>query len=60
MYLADIFTVPANIAGCPSISLPSGFVERNDKSLPVGVLLTSDLGREDVIFTAGKEFLGEK
>jgi aspartyl-tRNA(Asn)/glutamyl-tRNA(Gln) amidotransferase subunit A len=60
MYLADIFTVPANIAGCPSISLPSGFVERESKSLPVGVLLTSDLGREDVIFTAGKEFLGEK
>ncbi|MBX4189376.1 Asp-tRNA(Asn)/Glu-tRNA(Gln) amidotransferase subunit GatA [Candidatus Parcubacteria bacterium] len=55
MYLADIFTVPANISGCPSLSIPSGFVD----DLPLGICLTSDLGREDVLFKAGKEFLGE-
>jgi aspartyl-tRNA(Asn)/glutamyl-tRNA(Gln) amidotransferase subunit A len=55
MYLADIFTVPANISGCPSISLPSGMSE----GLPLGVCLTADLGREDVLFKAGKSFLGE-
>ena len=55
MYLADIFTVPANIAGLPSISIPSGF----DGKLPLGVELTADLGREDNLFIAGKEFLGE-
>lgn len=60
MYLADIFTVPANISGCPSLSVPSGFVDREGVHLPVGVLLTADLGREDVLFTVGKEFLGEK
>ena len=55
MYLADIFTVPANIAGVPSISIPSGL----DGNLPLGIELTADLGREDNLFIAGKEFLGE-
>ncbi len=55
MYLADIFTVPANISGCPSLSVPSGFVG----NLPLGICLTSDLGREDILFKAGKDFLGE-
>ena len=35
MYLNDIFTLPANIAGIPAVSLPGGFVE----GLPVGVQL---------------------
>ena len=52
MYLADIFTVPANISGCPSISIPSGF----SGQLPLGVLLTADLGHEEVLFKAGKQF----
>lgn len=55
VYLADIFTVHANISGCPAISLPSGFAGK----LPLGVELTADLGREDNLFKAGKEFLGE-
>ena len=58
MYLADIFTVPANIAGLPSISLPSGFVEEGGKRLPLGIELMADLGREDIIFQASKDFLG--
>lgn len=55
MYLADIFTVPANIAGVPALSVPSGFAG----TLPLGVQLTADLGREDNLFVAGKDFLGE-
>lgn len=55
MYLADIFTVPANISGLPSISIPSGFIG----NLPLGIELTADLGREDNLFITGKEFLGE-
>lgn len=59
MYLEDIFTVHANISGCPAISLPSGFSEVEGKELPLGIELTADLGREDNLFTAGKEFMGE-
>ncbi len=55
MYLEDIFTVHANVSGCPAISLPSGFVGK----LPLGIELTADLGREDHLFIAGKDFLGE-
>lgn len=33
MYLNDIFTVPANLAGLPAISIPCGF----SKGLPVGL-----------------------
>ena len=55
MYLEDIFTVHANISGCPAISLPSGFAD----NLPLGIELTADLGREDNLFAAGKEFLNE-
>lgn len=55
MYLADIFTVPANIAGVPAISLPSGFAG----NLPLGIQLMADLGREDILFAVGKEFMGE-
>ena len=33
MYLSDICTIPANIAGIPSISVPCGFVS----GLPVGM-----------------------
>ena len=33
MYLSDVFTIPANIAGIPGISVPCGFVD----GLPVGL-----------------------
>jgi aspartyl-tRNA(Asn)/glutamyl-tRNA(Gln) amidotransferase subunit A len=41
MYLADIFTVSANLAGVPAISVPGGFVERNGERLPVGFQLAA-------------------
>lgn len=56
MYLADIFTVTANIAGVPAISVPSGFANVNDKKLPLGLQLMAPHGREDILFEIGKKF----
>ena len=38
MYLNDIFTIPANLAGLPALSAPCGFVE----GLPVGMQLVGN------------------
>jgi aspartyl-tRNA(Asn)/glutamyl-tRNA(Gln) amidotransferase subunit A len=43
MYLADIFTLAANIAGICGISVPCGFLEKEGKRLPVGLQI---LGKE--------------
>jgi len=37
MYLADVFTVSANLAGLPAVSVPCGFTTGR---LPVGLQLT--------------------
>ena len=42
MYLADIFTIAANLAGICGISVPCGFAEAEGKRLPIGMQL---LGR---------------
>jgi len=42
MYLSDIYTTSANIAGIPSISVPCGFV--ND--LPVGLQIMAGIGED--------------
>lgn len=36
MYLSDIYTVTANLAGIPAISFPIGMLEHGGKALPVG------------------------
>ncbi len=37
MYLADIFTIAANLAGICGLSVPCGFVEEGGRKLPVGL-----------------------
>ncbi len=39
MYLADIFTIAANLAGICGISLPCGFAQMEGKRLPAGLQL---------------------
>ncbi len=55
-YLEDIFTGPANMAGIPAISIPSGFVEEEGKKLPLGVQFLAQHGREDLLFEVGSKF----
>ncbi|MCX6808091.1 MAG: Asp-tRNA(Asn)/Glu-tRNA(Gln) amidotransferase subunit GatA [Candidatus Berkelbacteria bacterium] len=56
MYLSDIMTVPVNPAGLPAISIPAGFVEKDDKSLPVGLQLIGPMWSEETILMAGHTF----
>ena len=37
MYLADIFTIAANLAGICGISVPGGFIDEGGRKLPVGL-----------------------
>jgi aspartyl-tRNA(Asn)/glutamyl-tRNA(Gln) amidotransferase subunit A len=50
MYLADIFTSPANLAGICGISLPCGFAEINGTRLPIGLQLLGKALDEARIF----------
>ncbi|KKU59225.1 MAG: Glutamyl-tRNA(Gln) amidotransferase subunit A [Parcubacteria group bacterium GW2011_GWA2_47_12] len=50
-YLADIFTVTANIAGIPAISVPSG----NTKSgLPLGLQIMAEAGSDGILLNICK------
>lgn len=59
MYLADIFTVTANIVGVPALSIPSGFSKEGGKHLPLGIQFMAPHGAESYLFEIGKKFLGE-
>ena len=52
MYLEDIFTVPANLAGIPGLSLPCGRVE----GLPVGLQLQGRPFDESTLLRAGHAY----
>ncbi|MEH1803993.1 MAG: Asp-tRNA(Asn)/Glu-tRNA(Gln) amidotransferase subunit GatA [Nostoc sp.] len=47
MYLTDLMTIPVNLAGLPSLSLPCGF---DDQGLPIGLQLIGNVLREDLLF----------
>ena len=55
MYLADIFTVPINLAGIPAISVPSGFAEMGGKKLPLGCQIIAPHFKEGRLFKIGKD-----
>ncbi len=56
MYLEDIFSVTANLAGVPAISLPAGTVMREGVALPVGLQLVAPHGGDYTLFTLGESF----
>ncbi len=55
MYLSDIFTVSANLAGVPAISVPAGFIKKENKKLPVGLQLMGPWFSEEILFEAAKK-----
>jgi aspartyl-tRNA(Asn)/glutamyl-tRNA(Gln) amidotransferase subunit A len=59
MYLEDIFTAPANIAGICGISVPSGEINEEGNDLPLGLQILGNRGCEDIVFSIGKKFMGE-
>ena len=52
LYLADVFTVPINLAGVPAVSLPCGFAGH----LPIGLQLIGRHFQEDLLLRAANAF----
>jgi aspartyl-tRNA(Asn)/glutamyl-tRNA(Gln) amidotransferase subunit A len=51
MYLADLFTVQANLAGNPAISIP---VSKTSEGLPLGVQLMTPRGTENDLYSLSR------
>jgi len=51
-YLADIFTLPASLAGLPGMSVPAGF----DRGMPVGLQLIGNYFGEAKLLNAAHRF----
>jgi aspartyl-tRNA(Asn)/glutamyl-tRNA(Gln) amidotransferase subunit A len=54
MYLSDVFTVPANLAGLPAISIPVRKYSKEKKELPIGFQLIGKHFHEADILGIGK------
>lgn len=52
MYLSDVYTVTANLAGIPGLSIPAGFAS----DLPVGIQLLGPQLSESKLFQIGHAF----
>lgn len=52
MYLADIYTLPASLAGIAAISVPVGTVDGSGSRLPVGVQIMCPALAEEAMFQA--------
>lgn len=53
MYLSDIYTVSANLAGVPAISVPCGL---SDGGLPIGLQLVGNFWTEDVLLNLAHKY----
>lgn len=51
MYLSDLLTVPASLAGVPALTVPAGVIQ----GLPVGLQIMGPAFREERLFQVGEE-----
>jgi aspartyl-tRNA(Asn)/glutamyl-tRNA(Gln) amidotransferase subunit A len=52
LYLTDVFTVPASLAGLPAVSVPAGL---SRDRLPVGVQLAGPAGSEPLLLAVARD-----
>ena len=52
MYLSDLYTIPANLAGIPAISIPAGFVD----NLPVGLQIMGNYFSEAKLLNVAHKY----
>jgi len=56
-YLADIFTLPASLAGLPGMSVPVGFAQSAaDRGMPVGMQLIGNYCQESLLLNVAHRF----
>ena len=53
MYLSDLLTIPANLAGLPAISLPCGF---DESGLPIGLQLIGNVLEESLLLRVAHQY----
>jgi len=53
MYLQDLFTIPANLAGLPAVSIPSGF---SKEGLPMGLQLQAPIMHDEFLLSCADVF----
>ena len=53
MYLADVFTIPVNLAGLPALSVPCGLTRQE---LPIGLQIIAPPFREDLLLQVAAAF----
>lgn len=53
MYLSDIYTISANLAGLPAMSVPCG---KDDKGLPIGIQFIGDCFKEKNLIRAAYSY----
>ncbi len=51
MYLNDIATIPANLAGVPGMSIPSGLADED--GLPAGIQILAPATKDERLYTVG-------
>ena len=52
MYLEDLFTIPANLAGLPAMSIPNGMIEKK----PIGLQLIGNFLDESTLLRAAHNY----